>query len=161
MIQRLYFIIMQVFTQMELLVKARIADIIFVPNLGLNYSGNEILEYSIQNKHFDFVLCKRVPKVAETEAENLVPFLIVEIDGKSHTDNRRITRDDLVDKLIYRVREHGNHIDIIHIRRRTLDDINTTWQTIRYKFGGMATTKSDWLTVNELLDRYTGGEWHN
>lgn len=136
-----------------LLSKVRIADIVEVPNL--QYPGNENLSYAIQKKHFDFVLCKYVPDSEDKQVSNLVPFLIVEVDGLSHQEQKRIIRDELVDLLMRRLYQHGNNIDIIHIRRRTLDDINTQWQTLRYKYDGYEVVRGEWLTVKELLDAYT------
>lgn len=137
----------------DLLIKPRIADIIFVPNQ--QYAYNENLEFSIQKKHFDFVLCKHVKDKCNLDVENIIPFLIIEIDGISHTQSKRIIRDDLVDKLIDRANEHGNNIKIVHIRRKSLDDIDTLWQTLRYKFGGTKISVGDWQAVSEILDNYT------
>ncbi len=143
---------------LELLSKVRISDIIYIPNADRNsgkyYSNNEVLERSIRCKHFDFVFCRRYLG-QKSNGVNITPFLIVEIDGVSHQNRERIIRDEMVDMLISRANQHGNTIKIIHIHRRTLDGMNTQWQTIRYKSGGLQENTGDWLSINELLDRYT------
>ncbi len=135
----------------EIYSKVRIADIIYVPNADV-YSNNALLERAIENKHFDFVICKRFVSDGYT-IPSVIPRLIVEIDGASHDDPARITRDDFVDKLISRAKQHGNAIEIIHLRRE-LQNGTTVWRTIRCDRCGSKETEGNLVTVDELLAHY-------
>lgn len=66
--------------------KVRIADVI-APARGLDKSTWARVFNRIKAKHFDFVLCD--PQTLKVNA-------VIELNDKSHTDSRRVERDELV-----------------------------------------------------------------
>ena len=66
--------------------KVRIADVI-APARGLDKSTWTSVFNRIKAKHFDFVLCD--PQTLKVEA-------VIELNDKSHTNSRRVERDELV-----------------------------------------------------------------
>ena len=66
--------------------KVRIADVV-APARGLDKSTWTSVFNRIKAKHFDFVLCD--PQTIEVKA-------VIELNDKSHTNSRRVERDELV-----------------------------------------------------------------
>ena len=67
--------------------KVRIADIL-KPRKGLNRGQWQIAFNKISAKHFDFILCN--PK-------NLTVLAVIELDDKSHSQEKQIKRDEFVE----------------------------------------------------------------
>ena len=145
-----------------LLVKVRISDVIYVPGTEKYSETNRRLERAIEKRHFDFVLCKNVVSTSYINHnelityENLIPFLVIEIDGTSHESEDRIKRDELVDMLISRTNQCGNDISILHIIRGNCYDANAPWKINRYVTDKFEPVSNEMLSVEELLDKYTG-----
>ena len=67
--------------------KVRIADIL-KPTKGLNRSQWQITFNKISAKHFDFVVCN---------ASDLSVIAVIELDDKSHSQQKQIKRDEFVE----------------------------------------------------------------
>jgi uncharacterized protein DUF2726 len=69
--------------------KVRILDIFTIPKY-LEYGHKQTLKNYVQSKHVDFLLC---------EKDTLKPIIAIELDGKSHLNQKRKERDELVDQV--------------------------------------------------------------
>ncbi len=145
-----------------LLVKVRISDVIYIPGTETFTETNRRLERAIEKRHFDFVLCKNVKSTSYINHkewityDNLIPFLVIEIDGTSHEREDRVKRDELVDTLISKTNQCGNDISILHIIRGNCYDANSPWKILRYVTNKCEPVCDEMLSVEELLDKYTG-----
>lgn len=83
--------------ELEIFPKARLADIIEPPRNGKNW---QTAFNKIKAKHIDFVLC---------ENQTFKPKLVIELDDKSHTTEKRMQRDQFVDEAL-----KSAHLQIIH-----------------------------------------------
>lgn len=74
---------------LHILSKIRFADLVEVES---NIEKNDKIRYfnKISRKHIDFVLCK---------PENLQIIALVELDDKSHEQEKRIERDNFIDNV--------------------------------------------------------------
>jgi len=68
--------------------KVRVADVI-EPERGLTRKNWQIAFNRVAGKHFDYVLCS--PDTLEIKA-------VLELDDTSHSENRRISRDEFLQK---------------------------------------------------------------
>lgn len=86
---------------LHILSKIRFADLVEVES---NIDKNDKIRYfnKISRKHIDFVLCK---------PENLQVIALIELDDKSHEQEKRIERDNFIDNVCKKA-----GYKIIHIR---------------------------------------------
>lgn len=82
---------------LNMLVKMRIADLIYVPRNHPEYM--RWFNY-IRSKHIDFIIC-----------DGAKPVLLIEVDDSTHDRPSRQKRDDFVDKIFNQL-----NLPIIHIR---------------------------------------------
>lgn len=95
-----------------ILTKMRLADVIEVEKGTKEYM--KWFNY-IKAKHIDFIIC---------EKETVKPILLIELDDSSHKQEKRIQRDNFVDKILESV-----NIKILHIKndsQQQMDIIKST-----------------------------------
>ncbi|MGI0119702.1 DUF2726 domain-containing protein [Zooshikella sp. RANM57] len=68
--------------------KVRVADVIN-PAKGLDHKSWKTAFFKISSKHFDYVLCSE---------DNFRVIAVVELDDKSHNNERAVKRDELINK---------------------------------------------------------------
>lgn len=66
--------------------KIRIADLLYLPKGTTDSVGHR---NKIQSKHVDFVICDTL---------NIKPLVIIELDDSSHKQDKRVKRDEFVDR---------------------------------------------------------------
>lgn len=76
--------------QMRVMCKVRLADVVAVKK-GIQNPERQRLLNSIQSKHFDFVLC---------DNDRVTVQCVIELDDKSHEEERRQDRDSFVDQVM-------------------------------------------------------------
>lgn len=111
--------------------KVRIADIIYVP-IDNKFSNNQEIFWGIAQKHFDFVVFR--PITNHYGEFNLIPNLIIEIDGTSHSTDERKERDELIDTLIenYNAIPYAKRkLTLIHICAQDLPHPDSLWEVIK------------------------------
>lgn len=141
--------------------KVRIADIIHISSLD-KYQLNRTIFRAMALKHFDFVLFRPIRN--ESGKINLIPKLIIEIDGLSHYEESRRERDQFIDTLITKYnlqKKHLMKLILIHIGRQSVYDSNTLWGVIRCVQNGYEEVDNSWMTTDMLLSSYTGVDQDN
>ena len=74
---------------LHILAKVRLADFVEVDKEKANKQFQKYFNY-IKSKHIDFVLCN---------PENLKIIYLIELDDKTHSNEKTIKRDELVNKI--------------------------------------------------------------
>ncbi len=86
--ERAFYIVLKNIVGDDFLILSQVSllEILAVPN-GLSTSQRYSAKNKIQAKHIDFLLC---------EKESFRPLLVIELDGSSHENPRRILRDNFL-----------------------------------------------------------------
>lgn len=95
--------------------KVRITDLLEAPK-GLGNPSFYQHFNKIKSKHVDFVICDK---------ERLIPLLVIELDGSSHSRPDRIKRDEFVDQAF-----KSADLPIIHIRNYASYDKEELFQSL-------------------------------
>lgn len=74
---------------------------------GVGWVENRGLRSRIDRKSADFVFCDR---------KKVIPVLVIELDGKVHTYDKKRKRDDFIDELMGAV-----GLPIIHLNSENMD----------------------------------------
>lgn len=72
--------------------KVSLKDIFFVSKIGDNGAGKDYMKYfgQISQKHVDFLLC---------DLQSMKPLCGIELDDSSHAKEKRVARDEFVDRV--------------------------------------------------------------
>lgn len=141
--------------------KVRVADIIHISSLD-KYQLNRTIFRAMAQKHFDFVLFRPIRN--ENGIINLIPKLIIEIDGLSHYEESRRERDLFIDSLIanYNLQKSNPmKLIIIHICRQSVYDSDTLWGVTRCVQSGYEELNNLWMPMDMLLSSYTATDYTN
>lgn len=101
--------------------KVRIEDFVEVNKKNMsNFSNYWSLRGRIKSRHIDFLIC---------DLANTKPLLAIELDGKSHNDAQRRSRDQFVDELYKAIDLPIEHICVD-------ENFSQSVQKIRKKYWG-------------------------
>lgn len=134
--------------------KVRIADIMYIP-IDIRYNNSYTVFRALSQKHFDFVLAR--PKYMSGDEINMVPKLVVEIDGLSHNTDTRRERDELIDTLISKYNSKKQtfcKITLIHLEMQTLSNPNSLWRVKKCIQHGNVPPNDLWNSIGEILSQF-------
>lgn len=134
--------------------KVRIADIMYIP-IDIRYNNSYTVFRALSQKHFDFVLAR--PKYMSGGEINMVPKLVVEIDGLSHNTDTRRERDELIDTRISKYNSKKQtfcKITLIHLEMQTLSNPNSLWRVKKCIQHGNVPPNDLWNSIGEILSQF-------
>lgn len=95
-----YFILKNILKNDYLLFsKVRLEDLFYLPKYQ---KEKQYYRNKVQSKHVDFLIC---------DPKDIKPLLVIELDDSSHSQDKRIKRDNFVDEIF-----RDSQLPILHIK---------------------------------------------
>lgn len=94
--------------------KVRIEDFIGVKREGISKSKHFGFRNKIKSRHVDFLICDK---------ETTKPLMVVELDGASHRNTSRMTRDDNLDDMYKNINLKHKHVKVGSMFEKEVEEI--------------------------------------